>query len=337
MWSHKKVCFRCKSRSCPHCGVKAGETWIQYLLTLAPDGEWQHITFTVPCEFWPLIYHNRWLLAEMSRLAADVILETGRRAGLLPGCFSVIHTWGRDQQWHPHIHLSTTAGGVTGGNTWKKLQFYARNVMAMWRYRITDLLRREYWRLEMPAALAAESGSRRDWNHFLDRHYRRKWNVRVSKVMDNATHVAMYFGSYLKKPPVSMSRLEHYAGRDEIVMRYRSHRTKQEETLTLSGDDFMERFSWHVPEKRFRMVRYYGFLSPSKRAVLDRVYALTETLRKTARKVTWRGLYQRLLKVDPLACILFGKKMCFSGLKRGLRLAELLACHKQVAQMKMCG
>ncbi|MBC1126455.1 transposase zinc-binding domain-containing protein, partial [Escherichia coli] len=24
----KKVCFRCKSRSCPHCGVKAGAQWI---------------------------------------------------------------------------------------------------------------------------------------------------------------------------------------------------------------------------------------------------------------------------------------------------------------------
>ncbi|EDK0678977.1 IS91 family transposase, partial [Salmonella enterica] len=315
---------------------KAGEIWIQYLLSLVPDGEWQHITFTLPCEFWTLIYHNRWLLAEMSWLAADVVLESGRRAGLLPGCFAVIHTWGRDQQWHPHIHLSTTAGGLTDDNGWKKLQFYGKNVMAMWRWRITELLRREYYRLEMPESLAAESRSRRDWNQFLDRHYRRKWNVRVSKVMDNAAHVAMYFGSYLKKPPVSMSRLEHYAGRDEIVMRYNSHRTKQEEKLVLSGDDFMERFSWHVPEKRFRMVRYYGFLSPSKRALLEKVYALTATERKTARKVTWRGMYQRLLKVDPLKCILCGSQMYFGGLKRGLRLPELLASHEQLAQMKIC-
>ena len=33
----KKVCFRCKSRSCPRCGVKAGAQWIQYLLSLVPD------------------------------------------------------------------------------------------------------------------------------------------------------------------------------------------------------------------------------------------------------------------------------------------------------------
>lgn len=133
-----------------------------------------------------------------------------------------------------------------------------------------------------------------------------------------------------------MSRLEHYAGRDEIIMRYSSHRTMQEERLTLSGDEFMERFSWHVVEKGFRMVRYYGFLSPSKREVLEEVYTLTETDRKTARKVTWRGMYQRLLKVDPLKCILCGNAMCFSGLKRGLRLPELLAYHEQLAQMKIC-
>lgn len=44
----------------------------------------------------------------------------------------------------------------------------------------------------------------------------------------------MYFGSYLKKPPVPMSRLEHYAGQDEIGLRYNSHRTKREEYLVMS-------------------------------------------------------------------------------------------------------
>lgn len=99
----------------------------------------------------------------------------------------------------------------------------------------------------------------------------------------------------------------------------------------------MERFSWYVPEKRFRMVRYYGFLSPSKRDVLDVVYVLTATECRTARKITWRNLYQRLMKVGPLKCILCGSQMRFSGLKRGLRLPELLACHEQLAQIKICG
>ncbi|HFX8030421.1 TPA: IS91-like element IS91 family transposase, partial [Escherichia coli] len=146
----KKICFRCKSRSCPNCGVKAGAQWIQYLLSLVPDCPWQHIVFTLPCQYWSLVFHNRWLLAEMSRIAADVILEICHQADVEPGIFTVIHTWGRDQQWHPHIHLSTTAGGVTSGHTWKNLHLYARKVMSMWRYRITRLLSRKYPELVIP-------------------------------------------------------------------------------------------------------------------------------------------------------------------------------------------
>ncbi|EMV65971.1 transposase family protein, partial [Escherichia coli 2866750] len=116
---------------------------------------------------------NRWLLAEMSRIAADVIQEICRQADVEPGMFTVIHTWGRDQQWHPHIHLSTTTGGVTSGHTWKNLHFYARKVMSMWHYRITRLLSRKYPDLVIPDALAAEGSSKREWNRFLDKYYRR--------------------------------------------------------------------------------------------------------------------------------------------------------------------
>lgn len=169
----------------------------------------------------------------------------------------------------------------------------------MWCYRITRLLSRKYPDLVIPDALAAEGSGRREWNRFLDSHYRRGWDVKVSRVMDNATHVAVYFGSYLKKPPVPMSRLKHYADQDEIGLRYNSHRSKREEYLVMSGDEFMERFSWHVADKGFRMVRYYGFQSPVKRQLLEEeVYAITETVRKTARQITWRGMYQRLVKVE---------------------------------------
>ncbi len=67
----------------------------------------------MPCEYWPIIRANRWLLGEMNRLAADVILTICRDLNVTPGVFTAIHTWGRDQKWHPHIHFSTTAGGVT--------------------------------------------------------------------------------------------------------------------------------------------------------------------------------------------------------------------------------
>ena len=65
------------------------------------------------------------------------------------------------------------------------------------------------------------------------------------------------------------------------------------------------------------MVRYYGGLSPVTRRLLkDFVYAITETERKTAIQIRWRGMYQRLVKVDPLKCVLCRSQRRFTGLKR---------------------
>ena len=47
--------------------------------------------------------------------------------------------------------------------------------------------------------------------------------------------------------------------------------------------------------------------------------------------------YQRLLKVDPLKCVLCGSQMRFTVLKRGYRLAELVLMHEPLARMRWCG
>ncbi|EIG5754132.1 TPA: IS91 family transposase, partial [Escherichia coli] len=51
----------------------------------------------------------------------------------------------------------------------------------------------------------------------------------------------------------------------------------------------------------------------------------------------WRGMYQRLLKVDPLKCILCGGQIRFTGLKRSYRLTELVLMHEPLAQQRVCG
>ncbi|WP_434082166.1 hypothetical protein [Escherichia coli] len=38
--------------------MKAGAQWIQYLLSLVPDCPWQHIVFTLPCQYWSLVFQQ---------------------------------------------------------------------------------------------------------------------------------------------------------------------------------------------------------------------------------------------------------------------------------------
>jgi hypothetical protein len=58
------------------------------------------------------------------------------------GIFIAIHTFGRDLQWHPHVHVSVTMGGIClETNQWKDIRFSKKAMMPMWKYRITKLLR----------------------------------------------------------------------------------------------------------------------------------------------------------------------------------------------------
>ena len=69
-----------------------------------------------------------------------------------------------------------------------------------------------------------------------------------------------YLGRYLKRPPIAMSRLIHYDGK-RIVFDYLNHRLNKHQTLEMDIDHFLYLFTQHIPEKNFRLIRYYGFLA----------------------------------------------------------------------------
>ncbi len=56
--------------------------------------------------------------------------------------------------------------------------------------------------------------------------------------------------------------------------------------------------------------------------------------KKPAKKVTWRNMYQHVFKVDPLACLLCGKKLLFAGMNFGLNRKELMARHHDLACLR---
>ncbi len=78
---------------------------------------------------------------------------------------------------------------------------------------------------------------------------------------ENARQTAKYLGRYLKKPPVAGARLAHYDGGSRISLRFLDHRTGHYGTLELSQREMILRLIQHIPEKHFRMIRYFGFLA----------------------------------------------------------------------------
>lgn len=334
----KKVAFSCKSRFCPTCGKKATDQWIATQRTVLPQTQWQHITFTMPSQLWQLFQYNRPLLGQLSPLAAKTVQQTAHKKKRLPGIFTALHTFGRDLKWHVHIHLSVTLGGLTPDHgAWKPVFFHKRVIMPMWRYEIITLLRHAYQRgeLTLPKYLRKRCTTAQAFNAWLDSHYQKAWRVHFTKPTNNPQHNVNYLGRYLKRPPLSQSRLQHYDGQT-VVFEYLNHTTGQHQTFTQEAQAFMGRFVQHIPDKGFRLIRYYGFLAHRVRAtLLPKVYDLLDQAPPQPETIRWPSLLARSFGLDPLRCILCQSPMRLRQLVSGLSTQQLRPYHQPLALAKV--
>ena len=58
------------------------------------------------------------------------------------GLITVIHTFGRDLKWNPHIHALVSLGGFTKNFTFKKLDyFHVPSIAGQWKYHVLDIVK----------------------------------------------------------------------------------------------------------------------------------------------------------------------------------------------------
>lgn len=332
----KKVCFSCKSRFCPTCGKKATDQWIATQRQTLPNTRWQHITFTMPSALWELFQLNRPLLKDPSRLAARIIKKAAAKKGILPGIFTALHTFGRDLKWNVHVHLSVTCGGLAAqGTKWKPMYFAKAQIMPMWRYAVINLLRKSYKSLILPDALKSLCPTPQDWSRWLDTHYRKPWIVHFARPSSSHVRNVNYLGRYIKRPPLSQSRLRHYDGKT-VAFEYLDHRTGQHRLAVHETGEFIQRFVQHIPDKHFRMINFYGFLANRLRGkLLPIAYRLLDQTVQPVRTLRWRDMQQRAFGTDPLLCVLCGAPLRFTGITQGKSARELRQHHQALALAKI--
>ncbi len=180
---------------------------------------------------------------------------------------------------------------------------------------------------------------------FLERQYQRYWNLHFAKKTKLLKQTVNYLGRYLKRPPISASRLRHYSG-GTVVFKYLDHRDGEHKTMTLTQEEMILRYVSHIPQKHLKMVRYYGFLSNSKRGrLLPLVYAALESTKpEQTEKLTYAKQYkgftvtthtdvhfvetewylQVLQKVRRMTNLSKTKRLVFTGFTKGPKNDELL-------------
>ena len=66
-----------------------------------------------------------------------------------------------------------------------------------------------------------------------------------------------YIGRYLGRPVIATSRIDSYDG-DNVTFHYNRHEDDKYVVETIPAIDFIKRLIRHIPEKHFKMLRYYG-------------------------------------------------------------------------------
>lgn len=337
----KKICFSCKNRACSSCGKKATAVWIQKQVKNFPETTYQHITLTMPEEFWDLFWLNRFLFNSICSLAAGCVKTIAKTHGIKPGIFLALHSFGRNLKRHVHIHLCTTLGGLDkNNNEWKELPKIKKEIiMPIWRARLIKLLRKTYQKgiLILPKAYNQLQNDYKAFNQFLDFHYRRYWHVYCSKPEKQYHRNIEYLARYVKRPPIANSRLIHYNS-THVKFWYYDHKNRQKRIFKCSPFEFIQRVIQHIPDKGFRIIRYYGFLANALRGKLLPIVNKLLNLQKESFNYVARytELMQLSFNFNPLKCILCGSMLRLSNICFGSKQIELIHFHKQLALMKPC-
>jgi len=257
----------CGNRHCPGCQNDKSRRWLHRQLERQLPGHHFLITFTVPEELRPFLRsHQRIgygaLFAASSEAMKTLVRDPRFIAGQHPGFFGVLHTWGRQLQYHPHIHYVVAGGAIEGASgAWhpSPVNFYLP-VEAL-----SIIVRAKFRDRMAKAGLLAEIAAE---------VWRRPWNVN-SQAVGSAEGALKYLAPYVFRVAISDSRIVKVED-GKVSLRYRKTGSNRPRTLTLDALEFIRRFLQHVLPTGFMKVRHYGFLSPSSAIPLEEVRARIE-------------------------------------------------------------
>ena len=110
------VYHSCRNRHCPGCGNSKKEEWIEARMKELLPVKYYHAVFTMPHQLNSLVMGNRKAMFTLLLDAASYTLlkfaNDERYLGAQPGIIAVLHTWGQQLSFHPHVHCIVSGGSI---------------------------------------------------------------------------------------------------------------------------------------------------------------------------------------------------------------------------------
>jgi len=257
----------CGNRHCPNCQHHKTRRWMDRQMKRQLPGHHFMITFTVPEQLRRFIRSNQQkcysaMFAASSQTLKKLALDEKYIGGDLPGFFGVLHTWGRQLQYHPHIHYIVPGGALSKDDgKWRpsRIDYYLpiKAMAKIFKAKFRDEMTKSGLYPKIPSEA---------WH--------KAFNVNCQAVGSSEQSVK-YLAPYVFKVAISNSRIVKVDDR-KVSFKYKKDRSQRWRTMALDVMEFLRRFLQHVLPTGFMKIRYYGFLNASCSTPLEKIRTLIE-------------------------------------------------------------
>ena len=234
------------------------------------------MVFTLPHRLNDIALYNKRLIYNLFyHAAAYTLLKFGKDSkylGAQLGFIGVLHTWGKGLCYHIHLHFIVPGGGLSKDGQWIHLPYNDKFIFPVTamskvvRARFIKLLRQAYLKGKLTIPNRCEElNDVVMFEYFLNDLAIDEWINYAKRPFGGPEQVVKYIGRYTHRVAISNHRLIDINGGEIIFYGKNYKKDGIEEQIKLPADEFIRRFLLHILPKRFRKIRYGGFLAQAIR------------------------------------------------------------------------
>lgn len=300
----------CRNRHCPKCQTLTKEKWIENRRYDLLNVGYFHVVFTLPEELNPIVYQNQETVYNiLFKAISQTLIELAadkKYLGAKIGITAILHTWGQNLHFHPHIHCVVPGGGLNACNQWvnSRKDFFIPVKVLSRKFRGKFLYFLRQAKLSFHGSVAVYANPQL-FNNFTLSLARKDWVVYCKPPFGNAAKVIDYLGRYTHRVAISNHRilkLEY----DMVTFKWRDYRDgNKQKVMSLSVNEFIRRFLMHILPRGFTKIRHFGLLSPRTKTLklkLCKMLTNSPLTEKPSLKLPALVLLKKLTGIDYSAC-----------------------------------